>query len=394
MATAAEKARKKKQIKEIQDLIKRSEAQTSVGQNLQADIIAQTDTGKAEQEFVKSLTPEKFVAPPKKVLQSTYTDPASGDIVDVYDDGTETVRKKGTVALDQAEAARIAAADKARQGQSAYDLLFAQFKQYGLGSLVEPLKDLIVRGASPAEFTIELRARPEYQKRFAANKQRVDAGLAALDEADYIAMEDQYQNIMRNYGLPASYYAKDEMGTQEGFTKLIAGDVSAVELESRVQQAADVIDKGPKEYIDAIKQFYPDIQRGDLMAYVLDPKNALTQIQSKIGAAKIGGEYLRAGLTDSIDVTNAERLQREGVTAEKARLGAQAIKETAPRGSELSALYGQGPYGMEEVEAEVYGLGNATEAKRKRERISEMEQAAFSKKTGVTSTALSRNQAY
>jgi hypothetical protein len=390
MATAAQK----RKLKQYDDLLKSIQGTESTRENLQADIAAQTAASAAEKEFVKTLKPLEMDPIVRRKLQSTYSDPETGDVIDIYDDGTETVRKKGTVVADREAADRAAAEDKRRAGQSAYDILYTQFAQYGLGSLVEPLRNLIVKGASPAEFTMELRGTPQYQKRFAANKQRVAAGLAALDEADYIAMEDQYQNIMRNYGLPASYYTKDEMGTQEGFTKLIAGDVSAVELENRIQQASDVIDKGPKEYIDAIKQFYPDIQRGDLMAYVLDPKNALTQIQSKIGAAKIGGEYLRAGLTDSIDVANAERLQREGVTAEKARLGAQAIKETAPRGSELAALYGQGPYGMEQVEAEVYGLGNATEAKRQREKINEMEQASFSKKTGITSTALSRNQAY
>ena len=329
---------------------------------------------------------------PKKV-QSTYVDPDTGDIIDVYDDGTEKVRKKGTKAMEADFAAKQAAEDKRRAGQSAYDLLYNQFNQYGLGSLIQPLKDLIVTGASPAEFTIKLRESDAYKKRFAANAQRVAAGLSALDEADYIALEDQYQNIMRNYGLPNTYWAKDAMGTQEGFTKLIAGDVSAVELENRVQQASDFIDKGPKEYVDAIKQFYPEVTRGDLMAYVLDPKNGLNQIQNKIGAAKIGGEYARAGL-QTPGVARAEALLKEGVTAEKARAGAQAIKETAPRGSELAALYSQGPYGQADVEEEVYGLGKATEAKRKREKISELEQASFGKKTGITSTALSRNQAY
>lgn len=325
-------------------------------------------------------------------LLSTYVDPDTGDIIDVYEGG-EKVRKPGTKRMEADAAAKAAAEDKRRAGQSAYDILYSQFSQYGLGSLMEPLKDLITSGASPAEFTIKLRESEPYKKRFAANAQRVAKGLKALDEAAYIEMEDQYQNIMRSYGLPDTYWAKDTMGTQEGFTKLLASDVSAVELENRVQQAADVIDKGPKEYLDAIKQFYPDVQRGDLMAYVLDPKNAITQIQSKIGAAKIGGEYLRAGI-NAPGVARAEALLKEGVTAEKARAGAQAIKETAPRGSELSALYGQGPYGQAEVEEEVYGLGKATEAKRKREKVSELEQASFGKRTGITSTALSRNSAY
>jgi hypothetical protein len=44
-----------------------------------------------------------------------------------------------------------------------------QFSQYGLGGLVEPLKNFIVEGLSPAEFTLRLRDTDAYKKRFAAN---------------------------------------------------------------------------------------------------------------------------------------------------------------------------------------------------------------------------------
>ena len=288
-------------------------------------------------------------------------------------------------------AAEAAAAERQGQRQSAYDLLYSQFKQYGLESLVEPLKGLVVSGVSPAEFTIKLRETDTYKKRFAGNAARIQKGLRALDEAEYIALEDQYQNVMRNYGLPASYYAKDAMGTQQGFTNLIAGNVSAAELESRVQQATDILDKGPKEYMDAIQQFYPGVQRGDLLAYVLDPEKALTKIQSTLGAAKIGGEYLRAGL--GTDMARAEELQRQGVTAEAARKGAQAVLDIAPRGGVLSEIYQTGPYGQAQVEEEVYGLAGASEAKKRREKLTALETASFSGSSGAAQGALGRERA-
>lgn len=322
---------------------------------------------------------------------STYTDPNTGDVIAVYSDGTRNVLSKGTLGLQNKAAADLANAEKQAQRQSAYDLLYAQFKQYGLESLVEPLKGLITTGVSPAEFTIKLRETDAYKKRFAANAARVAKGYRALDEAEYIALEDQYQNVMRNYGLPSSYYERGQTGVQPGFTNLIAGNVSASELESRIQQASDFMDKGPKAYVDAIKQFYPEIERGDLLAYVLDPDKALTKIQAKIGAAKIGGEYLRAGL--SADVNRAEFLQREGVTAEAARQGAQAVLNIAPRGSMLADIYKTGPYGQAEVEEEVYGLAGAAEAKKLREKITKMEQASFSGGAGTAQGALGRERA-
>jgi hypothetical protein len=142
----------------------------------------------------------------------------------------EKAERESRAAREAAEAAAIAAANAAelarqntaadaetrrRAGQSAYDILLSEFNQYGLGALVEPLKGLIQSGPSSAELTLALRATDAYQKRFAANKSRVAAGLRALDEATYVRMEDQYQNVMRNYGLPASYYAKDSTGRQE-----------------------------------------------------------------------------------------------------------------------------------------------------------------------------------
>jgi hypothetical protein len=179
------------------------------------------------------------------------------------------------------------------------------------------------------------------------------------------------------------------MGTQKGFIDLISNDVSAKELENRVVAAQDFMDKGPKAYVDAIKKFYPEIDRGDLLAYVLDPNNALPKIQAKIGAAKIGGEYLNAGLT--ADQKRAEELQRLGVTAEQARQGAQAVKEIATPGSELASMYNLGPYGQADVEEEVYGLGKAAEAKKKRERIVGAVTADFSGRSGLG--ALDANRA-
>jgi hypothetical protein len=121
--------------------------------------------------------------------------------------------------------------------KSAYDLLVEEFTRYGLGSLVEPLKGLVMDNVSPSEFSLRLQQTDAYKKRFAANADRIAKGLTALKPAEYLAMEDSYQNIMRNYGLPASYYSKDSLGTQAGFNQLLANDVSATELEDRVMTA-------------------------------------------------------------------------------------------------------------------------------------------------------------
>ena len=138
---------------------------------------------------------------------------------------------------------------------SAFNILKTEFSKYGLGSLVENIKSLLTNGTPASEFSLKLQETPEYQKRFAANADRIKAGLSALTPAQYIAMEDQYQSLMRNYGLPASYYTKDDIGTQAGFQKLLASDVSAAELEDRIATAQQRVLNTNPEVLKALKQF-------------------------------------------------------------------------------------------------------------------------------------------
>lgn len=272
--------------------------------------------------------------------------------------------------------------------QSAYDILLAEFTRYGLSSLVEPLKGFIISGASPAELTIQLQNTEAYKKRFAANEQRIAKGLSALSPAEYVAIEDQYQNIMRNYGLPESYYAKDTMGTQAGFQTLLANDVSATELEDRVLTAQNRVKNANPEVAQALKAFYPDITNGDILAYTLDPSKGLDAIKRKVTAAEIGGAAIAQGLTAG--VTRAEELAGYGVTKEQARQGYETIAEIAPRGGQLADFYKESPYTQETAEQEVFNLAGSAAAAQKRKKLTSLETAAFSGQAGVGAIARER----
>jgi hypothetical protein len=287
-----------------------------------------------------------------------------------------------------------AAEAKRAAGQSAYDLLFSQFQQYGLGALVEPLKGFITEGLSPAEFTLRLRDTDAYRKRFAANQARIQKGLSALSEAEYIGLEDQYQNVMRQYGLPESYYTRGEMGRQQGFEKFIAGDVSAAELEDRIQTAQNRVVNAAPEVAQSLREFYPDITNGDILAYALDPDQALTNIKRKVTAAEIGAGARQAGL--GAGVSRAEELARYGVTGAQAREGFQAVASVLPRAGMLADIYAKqevGPYTQTTAEQEVFGLTGAAEAQRKRQKLTQLEQAQFAGSSGAAGGALSRERA-
>lgn len=275
--------------------------------------------------------------------------------------------------------------------QSAYDFLREQFEQYGLGSLVQEIQGLVESNVNPSEFAIRLRQTPTYKRRFAANDARIKNGLRALSEGEYIALEDQYQNILRNYGLPATYYSRDDIGRQEGFERFISGDVSPAELEDRIQLGINRVRNAAPEVEQTLRQFYPGITQSDILAYTLDPDKALTEIQRKVQAAEIGAEARRAGLTTM--ATRAEELQRYGVTKEAAQQGFQTIAEVLPRGSQLAEIYKQSPYTQQVAEQEVFALPGAAAASRQRRRLTELEQASFAGQAGTTGGALGRERA-
>jgi hypothetical protein len=281
--------------------------------------------------------------------------------------------------------------EKRKDGQSAYDLLFSEFDRYGLGALIEPLKGFIQDGLSEAEFTLRLRETDAYKKRFAANQARVKNGLRALSEAQYIELEDQYQDVMRRYGMPETYYTRGDMGRQEGFEKFIGGDVSPVELEDRIQTAQNRVLNTNPEVSKALREFYPEITGGDILAYALDPNQAITNIKRKVGAAEIGAGAMQAGLKTGL--ARAEELQRYGVTKETAQQGFGTISSGLERGRQLSKIYKEPDYTQAVAETEVFALPNADKARRQRRKITQLETATFGGTSGATGGALSRERA-
>jgi hypothetical protein len=281
---------------------------------------------------------------------------------------------------------------KTEERLSAFNILRMEFEQYGLGSLVTDIKDLLINSTPPSEFGLRLRGTKAYQDRFKGNEARIAAGLSALSPAEYVALEDQYQTIMRNAGLPSSYYTKDKTGRQPGFEKFIGGDVSALELEDRISTAQKRVINANPEVTSALKQFYPDITNGDILAYTLDPAQGLESIKRKVTAAEIGGAALsQTGLTTSL--ARAEQLQRYGVDKAAATSGYSTIGAGLQRGSELASIYGESPYTQATAEEEIFNIPGAAKAREKRQKVTGLEKAAFGGQSGLTGGALARDRA-
>jgi hypothetical protein len=314
---------------------------------------------------------------------------ADGTVKTFEGPGSSTgTRPVSTLKTAEQIAADAKAAENKAARQSAYDLLYSEFERYGLQSLVEPLKGLIISGASPSEFTIKLRETDAYKKRFSANQARIKNGLRALSEAEYIRNEDAYQEVMRRRGLPPEYYAKGDLGVQKGFEALLAGDVSSTELEDRIVTAQDRVLNANPEIAAQLKQFYPGISNGDILAYALDPANAINQIKRKVTAAEIGAAAGTYGL--STTVGRAEQLAGAGVTEATAQQGFKTISQVGPRAGVLAQYYKQDPYTQETAEREFFGLTGAREAEMQRKKLTALETAEFSGSAGAGAIARDR----
>jgi hypothetical protein len=311
----------------------------------------------------------------KKVVSTIVN--AKGENVAVFEDGTTQV-------LGQAE-------DKIAERKSAFDLLKEEFTRYGLQDLVGDTQALAIEGVSPAEFTLRLRQTPTYQARFSANADRIKAGYRSLSEAEYITLEDQYQRTMRQYGLPESFYKTGTAGRQPELEKFIAGDVSPAELEDRIQLGVNRVQKASPEVLATLEQFYPGVNKSNLLAYILDPKKALPEIQRQVQAAEIGGAARLSGL--STNLADAQYLASFGVDQAQARTGYQQIAGGLERGGQLANIYGQTPYTQTTAEQEVFGTGGAAESRRKRQKISGLEQATFGGQSGLSGSALDQGRA-
>ena len=286
--------------------------------------------------------------------------------------------------------------------EDAYQKLYDEFNALGLGALVADAKDLIMKATSIANMPDALRNSKAYKDRFSANDARIAKGLTALSPALYLAKEDAYQNIMRQYGLPASYYTVGQYGKQEGFDKLLANDISATELEDRIATAQQRVLNANPEVLKAIKDFYGDsITNGDILAYTLDPANAIKNIKTKVTAAEIQGAANAFGLNKITAESTPEQVKAlearanalagYGVDKAAATEGFAQVADIAPRGSQLADIYNQTPYTQQTAEAEVFKTAGAADAATQRKKLKALETAQFSGQSGVG--ALGRDKA-
>jgi hypothetical protein len=276
--------------------------------------------------------------------------------------------------------------DTGKDTRDAFALLNSTFALYGLDELAPVIAEFMKQGLTSNEAIIELRKNKTYQTRFAGNTARTAAGLNALTEGEYLALEDSYSETLRAYG-QQSLLGTDKKTRQAAMANIIGGDISAVEFKDRVSTVVNRVENADPLVKSTLRDFYK-ITDTELVSYFLSPKENLPRLQEKVTAAEIGSAALaQGGLTTSM--TSAESLAKFGVDLATARRGYSTISDILPTTTKLSQIYDEDKinYNQQVAEEEVFkGLASA---QRKRTQLAAKEIGTFSGSSGVGAAGLS-----
>ena len=231
---------------------------------------------------------------------------------------------------------------------------------------------------TPAQIVSDLLPNTDvYKQRFSANETRIKNGLKPLSPSEYLASEEAYRATLKDAGLPAGFY-----DSSDDFAGFIGQDTSASEIKLRADAAARAVNNTDPAYTQALRDIY-GIDAGMMTAFMLDADRALPLIERQAKAVEFGTAAVRQGLQAT---KIGEQFATQGpTTGYSAEQGYSAIAGILPTASKLGQLYGQ-TYDQETAEQEVFsGLESA---KRKRQKLGQMETATFSGQSGVAAGSL------
>lgn len=246
--------------------------------------------------------------------------------------------------------------------QSAYDIIQQLLTSYGLPELGGFVQN-IVFGENVVDGNVivgRIRQTPQYQRRFAGNIARRQAGYNVLSEQEYIGLENTYRQTLRAAGLPAGFYDQSD-----DFNAFIGGDVSPSELNQRVQQGYQAVKNADPQVVSEMRRLY-GVDDSQLAAYFLDPQRATPILLRQAEAAQIASQATTQAQME-LTATQAEQLATAGVGVEQARQGFQAISQAAELFTPLAGEQGAAMTTEEQLGAVFGTSGQAQQRLRKRQ---------------------------
>lgn len=215
-------------------------------------------------------------------------------------------KKTVSVVNPQTGQTTTVAADNTRQ-LTALGTIQNELAQWGLQDLSDVVYNKVFKEGinDPKQLTNFVRSTPEYKQNFQGLAEYNANHPQKLTEQQYLNLAQSYTNTAQQYGLPNSFFTKQEIG------QLIAGGVSAAEFNRRVAngyQTALTADPATRQALAA-----QGVDFGHLLAYYLDPKKAEPILTNKTNQAQLQGYGQNLGV--NITPTMAQELALHAKTS-------------------------------------------------------------------------------
>jgi hypothetical protein len=234
---------------------------------------------------------------------------------------------------------------------NAVEEVLAQFPW--LSMLGDDIYQVLVDGITtnqPFDVIVQnVRDTPAYKTRFAGMATRLQAGLPAITEAEYLTIEVGYQNQLREFGILGTLGLTSQEALQQWAADKIGKNVSVAEVNRRLDKGA-ALARDSSDFAQArFSEWYgAPITDDAMLVWFLDEEQGMDIIEDQIATAQVGGEAFRYGL--NISRTRAEILRREGVTADLAKQGFADIARETPVLSRLAQIHRDRPLTQMELE--------------------------------------------
>ena len=227
-----------------------------------------------------------------------------------------------------------------------------------------------------------------YTLRFAGNAALVKNGKNAMSEAAYINLEDSMANTLQAYGHGAMLN-KNRTDNEATMSQWIGNGWNATDFNDLINTAVTRVENADPQILKQMQVYYPELQKTDLISYMLNPKETLVGLKQKVATGEIGAAFQQQGLASGL--TSMSDLAAYGVTQDQAIAGASNIAAVLPDTSKLSNIYKEtGIEYNQETGTQEFLKSNA-KAAQKRKLLASAERGSFEGSAGVAGAGYNTN---
>lgn len=284
--------------------------------------------------------------------------------------------------------------------KDAFAALDDLFAQYNLSSLSGVFKQLMGEGYTATEALVKVKTdsslnpttgkawNAAYTLRFAGNAALVKNGKNAMSEAAYINLEDSMANTLQAYGHGAMLN-KNRTDNEATMSQWIGNGWNATDFNDLINTAVTRVENADPQILKQMQVYYPELQKTDLISYMLNPKETLVGLKQKVATGEIGAAFQQQGLASGL--TSMSDLAAYGVTQDQAIAGASNIAAVLPDTSKLSNIYKEtGIEYNQETGTQEFLKSNA-KAAQKRKLLASAERGSFEGSAGVAGAGYNTN---